>query len=208
MEKDIKTLELKKDLNDGKGKKVKAKASQNKAKSKAAEEVKDVKISARFIRVAPRKVRLVIPRLIGLEAQAALDYLKFVNKASVSPLIKLIKSGIANAENNFQLDKKDLFIKKIVADGGPVLKRYRPRAHGRSAAIRKRTSHINLVLGVKPGAKKKIAPRKEADKKEEVKVVGPEEVKKQGPKTPSKGPAEKGKSSKGFLRGIFQRKTG
>jgi large subunit ribosomal protein L22 len=173
--------------------------------------VTEVKASARFIHVAPRKVRLVIDELKGLEAVKALDYLKFVNKAAVRPVTKLINSAVANAENNFQLDKKDLYIKTITVNGGPVLKRWRPRAHGRSAPIRKRTSHIELILGVKAGAKLKAVNQKEAkkpEKSEEVKIVKPEEVKKERPKTLSKGPQEKGKTDKGFFRGIFQRKTG
>jgi len=169
--------------------------------------VTEVKASARFIRISPRKVRLVTNQLSGLEAEAALDQLNFINKSAVRPIVKLIKSAIANAENNFQLDKKDLYIKKIVANDGPILKRWKPRAHGRATSIRKRTSHIDLILGVKPGAKKKAVTKKEV-KPEEVKVVKPEEVKKEAAKSVGKGPEEKGKSEKGFLKGIFRRKTG
>jgi len=173
--------------------------------------VTEIKASARFIHVAPRKVRLVINELKGLEAVKALEYLKFVNKAAVRPVTKLINSALANAENNFQLDKKDLYIKTITANDGPILKRWRPRAHGRSAPIRKRTSHIELILGVKAGAKHKAIAQKETKKSEEaeeVKILKPEEVKKEISKTLSKGPQEKGKTDKGFFRGIFQRKTG
>ncbi|MAF14316.1 MAG: 50S ribosomal protein L22 [Parcubacteria group bacterium] len=177
--------------------------------------VSEVKASARFIKIAPRKVRLTINQLTGLEVEKSLDHLKFVHKGAVKPVTKLIKSAIANAENNFKLDKKDLFIKKIAADDGPIIKRFKPRAYGRSAPIRKRTSHISLILGVKEGAKLRVDTKKadkqvkkEESKKEEVKVVKPEEVKKEGPKGSNKGPEEKGQSKEGFLKGMFRRKTG
>jgi len=169
--------------------------------------VTEVKAAAKFIRISPRKVRLVINQLSGLEAETALDRLNFVNKSAVRPIVKLIKSAVANAENNFQLDKKDLYIKKIVANDGPILKRWKPRAHGRATAIRKRTSHIDLILGVRPGAKKKAVTKKEV-KPEEVKVVKPEEIKKEAAKSAGKGPEEKGKGEKGFFKGMFRRKTG
>lgn len=174
--------------------------------------ISEVKASARFIKISPRKVRLVINQIRGLEIQPVLDYLKFAGKASARPVAKLLNSAIANAENNFKLDKEDLYIKSIVANDGPILKRWKPRAHGRSAPIRKRTSHINLILGVKKGAEKKLTAKKEKSfevKKPDVKVVRPDEIKKEGPKKLGKGPSQKGdKSSKGFLREIFQRKTG
>lgn len=171
--------------------------------------VTEVKASARFIRVSPRKVRLVIGQLKGMEADEILDHLKFINKAAVRPVSKLIKSALANAENNFQLDKKDLYIKNIIANDGPILKRWRPRAHGRAAAIRKRTSHIELVLGVRPGAKKIVSSKKNIKSKpEEVKIVKPEEVKKEALKISGKTTDEKGKDEKGFLKGMFRRKTG
>ena len=173
--------------------------------------VTEVKAKARFIRISPKKARLVTNQLSGLGAEQSLDYLRFINKAAVRPITKLVDSAIANAENNFQLDKKDLYIKKIFVNDGPVLKRWHPRAHGRSAPIRKRTSHIELTLGVRPGAKLKAKPKKEGEKKEvkpeEVKVVKPEEVKKSA-KVSSKGPEEKGQGKAGFLKNIFRRKTG
>ncbi|MDD2806929.1 MAG: 50S ribosomal protein L22 [Patescibacteria group bacterium] len=170
-------------------------------------DITEVKASARFIHIAPKKVRLVIENIKKMGAEQAVDYLRFVNRSASLPVTKLLKSAIANAENNFQLDKKDLFIKNITADGGPVLKRYRPRAHGSSAAILKRTSHINLILGVKAGAVRK---EKKDDKKtdEKVKIVSPDEIKKAGPRSSSSDGDLQGKENKGFLKGVFQRKTG
>ena len=176
-------------------------------KRQGAKEITEVGAKARFIRVAPRKVRLVINRLKGLEVERALNELQFMTKAAVRPVTKLLRSAIANAENNFNLERKDLFIKKFVADDGPILKRYQPRAHGRSAMIRKRTSHISLVLGIKAGAKPVIKKLTEKPT-EQVKVVNPDEVKKSGPKSGGKMAQEQGKDSRGFMKGIFQRKTG
>lgn len=116
---------------------------------------------------------------------------------------------MANGENNFRLDKDDLYIKQILVNDGPVLKRWQPRAHGRSTPIRKKTSHIMLTLGVLAGAKKKaVGPKLGDDKTEEIKVVKPEDVKKDLPKSSGKGPSDKGKGQKGFLKSVFQRKTG
>jgi len=209
MAKDTKKLESAKTAGQPKPKAEVAKKP--KAGKETAKLISEVKAKANYIRVAPRKVRLVVVQLKGLEAEKALGYLKFVNRAATRPVIKLLNSAIANAENNFKLDKKDLYIKQIIVNDGPVLKRFRPRAHGRSAAIRKRTSHVELILGVRPGAKQKAAVKKEAPKKdsaEEVKVVRPEEVKKEALKISGKGSEEKGKEKKGFIKGIFQRKTG
>ncbi|NUM25016.1 MAG: 50S ribosomal protein L22 [Candidatus Buchananbacteria bacterium] len=176
--------------------------------NKSTKEVTEVLAKARFVRTSPRKIRLVIDQLRGLEAETAVTKLQFINKAASKPVYKLVKSAIANAENNFSLNIKDLFIKKIVADEGPTLKRFRPRAHGRSAAIRKRTSHITLVLGIKAGVKP-VIKRLTDQKAQEVKVVSPDEVKKSGPKSGGMiASDDQGKDSKGFMKGIFQRKTG
>ena len=178
--------------------------------------VTEVNAKARFIRVAPRKVRLVINQLKGRPVVEALGYLQFVRKAAVRPISKLLDSAVANAEHNFRIDRSDLFIKQFTADDGPTLKRYRPRAHGRSAPIAKKTSHIKVVLGVKPGARlKPLSPAKRgagteaADKKQlEVKIVSPDEIKKEGPKSAGRGGDEQGHNEKGFIKKMFQRKTG
>ena len=183
--------------------------SKNKDGKKDAKVISEVKAHAKYIKVAPRKVRLVLNQIKFLEAEDAIERLGFIKKAAVKPVVKLLNSAIANAENNFEIDKKDLFIKTFTADDGPTIKRFRPRAHGRSAMIRKRTSHINLILGVRVGAVKKVA--KKLKVKEEVKIVKPEEVKQSKDSTSdssgSQGP-DKGKKEKGFMKGFFQRKTG
>lgn len=176
--------------------------------------VTEVKASARYIRMSPRKVRLVVDQIRHAEVVTALHLLRFANRAAVLPVAKLLNSAVANADHNFHIDAKDLFIKYIAVNEGPTSRRFRPRAHGSSAPIRKRTSHIMLILGVRPGAAKKTTGAKSnADlKSDEVKVISPDEIKKSGPKSggkPGQDSSEKGgKGQKGFLRGVFQRKTG
>lgn len=99
--------------------------------------------------MAPRKVRLVIDTIRGKSALAAETQLSFMNKAAAEPVLKLLRSAMANAAHNFQMQKEDLMVKAIMADGGPTIKRARPRAFGRSAPIRKRTTHITIVLASK-----------------------------------------------------------
>ena len=120
----------------------------------------DVHASLRYLRMSPRKVRLVIDVVRGLPAVEAETRLGFINKEAARPVLKLLQSAIANAENNFHLDRKNLVIAKITADGGPTIKRSRPRAFGRAAAIRKRTTHINIILA--PKAAGPVAPVKPA----------------------------------------------
>ncbi len=104
------------------------------------------KASAKFIKMSPRKVRLVVDNIRGMKAEEALDNLRLMNKAAARPVAKLINSAVANAEHNFELVKDNLFIKEITVDEGPTLKRWLPRAHGRATPLRKRMSHISLIL--------------------------------------------------------------
>ncbi len=114
----------------------------------------EVKAIARFIRISPRKVRLVADIVRGMDAPAAVLQLQFIKKRAAIPVGKLLKSAMANAENNFKLNPSEMFVKQIMVDGGPVLKRFRARAFGRAAPIRKRSSHITIVLD-KRGASEK-----------------------------------------------------
>lgn len=100
-----------------------------------------------YYRMAPRKVRLVAGLIRGKKVNEVLAQLAFVSKRSVPDMAKLLKSAISNAKNNFKIkDEQNLYIKKITVDEGPTLKRYMPRARGRAAMIRKKTSHITVVL--------------------------------------------------------------
>jgi large subunit ribosomal protein L22 len=100
-----------------------------------------------YYRMAPRKVRLVAGLIRGKKVNEVLSQLAFTSKRFAPDMAKLLKSAISNAKNNFKIkDEQNLYIKKIKVDEGPTLKRYMPRARGRAAMIRKRTSHITVVL--------------------------------------------------------------
>lgn len=152
----------------------------------------EVSAKLRFLRMSPQKVRLVVDIVRGLPVERAEHQLLFSRKGASQPVIKLLKSAIANAENNFKLNKDNLFIKKITVDEGPTLKRWRARAFGRAGMIRKRSSHITIILDeLKPGAvakkavkgkgtkvdDKKVAPTKPTKKIEKQPVVKYEDVK-------------------------------
>ena len=127
----------------------------------------EVKAKARFIRMSPKKVRLVADLVRGLDVDKAEAQLTFTRKAATRPVLKVIRSARANAEHNHKISPETLFIKAIMVDGGPVLSRWTPRAFGRATPIRKRTSHITVVLDERT---KEGAP--EAVKKAVVKVAG------------------------------------
>jgi len=97
-------------------------------------------------RMSPRKVRLVVDLARGMNVEQAKIQLKFLNKKAARPILKLLNSAVANAENNFKLNEKNLYISEIFVNEGPTLKRWRARAMGRSAQIRKRTSNIKIGL--------------------------------------------------------------
>ena len=123
-----------------------------------------VRAHLRYLRIAPRKVRLVVDLVRGQSVNKGLDQLSLLPKRSALPVAKLIKSAIANATHNHHLDEKTLVIQSIVANEGPRLKRYQPRAYGRAAEILKRTTHVTVILEgkelktAKP-TKKEAAPR-------------------------------------------------
>lgn len=104
---------------------------------------------ARYIRISPRKVRLIMDEIRGRKIEEALNQLSFAPQKGAFILKKLINSAVASAEQNFEMDVDKLYIKQIFADEGPTLKRFRPRAMGRAARIRKRTSHLTVVLDEK-----------------------------------------------------------
>ena len=106
----------------------------------------EVVAKLRYLRIAPRKVRLVADLIRKKPVNEALVILDFTRKKAALPLKKLLNSAIANAKNNFQLDPSNLYISKITVDEGPKYKRWMPRARGRADLILKRTSHITLVL--------------------------------------------------------------
>lgn len=109
----------------------------------------EVRAKARFIRISPRKVRLIMDNIRGRKVEDALNALAFAPQKGAFLLKKLLKSAVANAENNLNLNVDKLYVKRVFADEGPTLKRFRPRAMGRATRIRKRTSHLTVILDEK-----------------------------------------------------------
>lgn len=114
------------------------------------------------LRQSPRKVRKIADLVRGLDVVDARAQLTHVPQRSSEAVLKLLNSAIANAENNFDADEQNLFIKTVMINEGPTLKRYRPRAHGRAYQILKRTSKIELTLEEKKPTKKREAKKQEA----------------------------------------------
>lgn len=106
----------------------------------------ETKARLHYLRIAPRKVRLVASLIRKKRVPEAKRILQFTIQKSSDPLLKLLNSAIANAKNNLQLSEDNLYIRTITVDGGPIHKRFRPRARGSAYQIKKRTSHITLVL--------------------------------------------------------------
>lgn len=106
----------------------------------------EVQAVSKYIRMSPSKIRRVLKQIQGKSYKDALTLLEFMPYKSCEPIIKTLCSAAANAENNCNLRKNDLFVKIAVADQGPVMKRFRPRAQGRAYRILKATSHIKIVM--------------------------------------------------------------
>lgn len=192
----------------------------------------EVRAKLKNLRMSPRKVRLLADIVRGLEAGNAFDQLRFAGKLAAKPVMKLLGSAVANAENNFGLSKDNLYIKEIKVDEGATLKRWMPKAHGRATPIRKRSSHITLVLSEiketgsgKLKIKKTVSPIKVGYKPKEaegVKVKGKKEERGKGESASEKGkkivdPRMEGRrghtkieggAHKGFVGKMFRRKSG
>lgn len=189
-----------------------------------------VKAVAKSIRISPRKVRLVTRFLAGKNVVWAERELKFLPQGASKPVADLLGSAIANAENNFDMVKDNLFIKEIKVGEGVTYKRWRARSRGMAAPIKKRTSHIYLLLDEKVKGKKKDKSAKK-DKKGSPKVVRVKTKKdinkaldksettdnkkktdnktgfhQQGKKTEKKSNVSE-KNKKGFMKNIFRRKA-
>ncbi|ABK60912.1 MULTISPECIES: 50S ribosomal protein L22 [Clostridium] len=101
---------------------------------------------AKYVRMSPRKVRVVLDLVRGKNVSEAFAILKYTPKDAATVVLKVLKSAVANAENNFNLDVNKLYIAEAYANQGPTLKRFKPRAQGRAYSIMKRTSHVTLVV--------------------------------------------------------------
>lgn len=115
--------------------------------------------------MSPRKVRLVANLLSGMPAEKAIIQLENMAKISAGPMLKLLRSAIANAKHNYEMKEEGLMLKKIIVNDGPILRRWMPRAMGRATPIRKRSSHIEITLEGDAPEKK----AKKEEKKEEIK---------------------------------------
>ncbi|MFC4411867.1 50S ribosomal protein L22 [Chungangia koreensis] len=111
--------------------------------------MQEAKAIARTVRIAPRKVRLVVDLIRGKQVGEAVAILRLTPKAASPVVEKVLKSAVANAEHNYDLDINNLVVTAAFVDEGPTLKRFRPRAQGRASAINKRTSHITIVVSEK-----------------------------------------------------------
>ena len=106
----------------------------------------EVKAVTRYVRISPRKARLVTELIKGKPVEEALTILRFVPKRAARLVDKTLRSALANAEQNPNIDVDTLYIKRIFVDGGPTMKRWRARAMGRATKILKRSSHITVIL--------------------------------------------------------------
>ena len=159
-----------------------------------------VKAELRYLRIAPRKARLVAELIRKKKVEQAQVILGFAIKKGVEPILKLLNSATASAKNNFQLDPANLYISKITVNEGPKYKRWMPRSRGMAYPIQKKTSHVTIILDeIVEG--KKIKKTERIEKKEEIKEVAPKKPKFRPELVVSKPKVEKG------LRKIFRRKS-
>jgi large subunit ribosomal protein L22 len=115
--------------------------------SKNLRELEGAFATARFVRMSPRKVRRVLDQIRGRSYRDALILLEFMPYRSCDPIVKVLRSAVANAEHNKGFDKTELVVSLAYADAGPSLRRFRPRAQGRAFQIRKPTCHITIGVG-------------------------------------------------------------
>ena len=161
----------------------------------------EARAQARYVRVTPMKARRVIDLIRGMQADEAQAVLRFAPQAASEPVGKVLASAIANATNNYAMDARGLVISEAYVDEGPTMKRIRPRAQGRAFRIRKRSSHITVIVSdgiamapkARPAAKAKSAPK--ADPKPDSKPEVTEAVAEQSAPA-TKAPATKAPAKK------------
>ena len=120
-----------------------------KAAARKANQDKRPRAIAKYVRISPRKVQIVIDLIRGKQVDDALAILMYTPKSAAPVVEKLLNSAVANAENNLAMDRQSLFVAEVYANQGPTLKRYWARSHGRADMIKKHTSHITIVLDQK-----------------------------------------------------------
>lgn len=117
-----------------------------------SEQITSATATAKTVRIAPRKVRLVTDLIRGKSIGEAISILKFTPNGAATAVEKVLMSAIANAEHNYDLDLESLYVSEAFANEGPTMKRFRPRAKGSASPINKRTSHITIVVSEKEEA--------------------------------------------------------
>lgn len=166
----------------------------------------EIKAKLNYLTIAPRKVRLLTIHICGMDVKSAENHLKFISNRASGSLLKLIKSAVANAENNFKLDKNNLYIKQIAVNEGTPFKRWRPVSRGRAHPIMKRTSNIRLVLSAKKAVVSKKPKEEISEKIEDIKkrtIVKPSKVSRiRAPKE-----IKKRTGIRGITKKIFRRKS-
>ena len=123
--------------------------SKQKAAARRENAEKRPHATAKYIRISARKVKIVIDLIRGKDVTEAEAILMYTPKAASEPTLKLLRSAIANAENNLDMSRDTLYVAEVFANQGPTLRRYRPRSRGSASPIRKRTSHITIILDEK-----------------------------------------------------------
>jgi large subunit ribosomal protein L22 len=131
----------------------------------SAQEVKEVRAAAKWVRITPRKARLVVEHIRGRSVPEARTMLAFSDRAAAREIDKLLRSAVANAEANHNLIGDDLVVKTAYVDEGPTIKRWRARARGRAARVRKRMCHITITLAPSSTATVTRAPEPPAEEK-------------------------------------------
>lgn len=116
------------------------------------EQITSARATAKTVRIAPRKARLVVDLIRGKQVGEAISILKFSPNGATEVVEKVLMSAIANAEHNYDLDLANLYVSEAYVNEGPTMKRFRPRARGSASPINKRTSHITLVVTEKEEA--------------------------------------------------------
>ncbi len=170
----------------------------------------EIKASLKHFHISPRKMRLVADLIKGLDAKRAELELIRLPKHAAEPLLKLLRSAMANARNNLQMGNTDLYIKGLQVSSGTVMKRFRPRAFGRAATIRKKTCHVYMILDTKSqtivkeeslsGAKPAARGTANKDGKNDI----PKSAQRKNLAPDSKAKKVK---NKGFTKKIFSRKV-
>jgi large subunit ribosomal protein L22 len=118
---------------------------------------------AKYLRITPRKMRLVVDAIRGKNIKEAEDLLRFIPRGAAVPIAKVLKSAKANATNNYDMLEDQLFVASAYVNEGPTLKRILPRARGRGDYMMKRTSHLTIILEEKPAPRRRPVAAKKAD---------------------------------------------